>query len=547
MFLSRLSKRNKLILTISVFAVAFFLRSLIAYNFLVVDSDKLSQVSAAFSLIRGEGYTTPGVRAANIDSVIHTHLIQWPPVYSLALVPILKMTGYDVDLSCFIIDMIVALFFLSIFYLVLKLLNIPYWLRLLLLLYKGVEINDYVIYSNPTDLLGVSLWMVVIYSFAHFMKTQSRTFLWVMIILNALIPWFRYAYMPVTFVLPALMLFIWITSKNETGKPIIKVAALLSLSAIISVAALLLFNYANSGYLYYTVNANHGWYWYNLLYFGPVVWASFFDINFLLSQLSIGTGVPYLFWERLLRSINFFLFGGILIWLVYYLRKQRRDIKEQGVAYWFHLASGILAIGVLLSLAYVTVVNHRRVFGSVGGEWSYIEEPRYMLVVQLFIFMFICWQLFGRKYASTSTVLKIFRTAFLLVICLQTLHGFWFSAKIINGTAIKMANQTNWKETILFLDKMRERAKNEKVQLLLAGRNLDYKAYGGIHNLGVMINPLELNSIPICSDQPKLLLFRIKKGHESLYNDFLGRKDVRRSAVVNDFYFYEYYVPSCDR
>ena len=107
--------RQRIGLYLILFVLSVLVKWTIVYYYEVVSSDKLLHVAAANSIATGRGYSFPLVELSNPDSTLLRPVVEWPPLYSILLVPFLKLTGSDIETSCFIVDELQG-FFYSFFF-----------------------------------------------------------------------------------------------------------------------------------------------------------------------------------------------------------------------------------------------------------------------------------------------------------------------------------------------------------------------------------------------------------------------------------------------
>jgi len=118
-------ERKTKILYVGFIALAIIVKLTILYYYEVVSSDKSLQAAAAINIAEGKGYSFPVIPLDNSDTTVMRPVIEWPPLYSALLAPFFKVTGFDIELSCFILDAIAGFFLLLFFLLLMKKLQFP--------------------------------------------------------------------------------------------------------------------------------------------------------------------------------------------------------------------------------------------------------------------------------------------------------------------------------------------------------------------------------------------------------------------------------------
>jgi hypothetical protein len=318
-----LSLKKKYLLS-GVFLVAITLRLMIGLHYFDISGDKIYQTAAAWQISQGKGYTVPVADPLNLDSSYEKAMILWPPVYSASLAMLITITG-DVPLSSFILDSINSIIFLALVFWICTLLNFPFLLSLLILLFKATEINDTIFASTATDYMALNFWLATIIYCMKYLATKKRNHLAAFIILNALAPWIRYSSIPIVLVLPVLLV---IMGAWKREKDWMKSGVAATLVAIASTSLLLYFNFSRSGNFFYVLETTKGFYPENLIHLPPVIWMSMVNINFPLTQISLRTDIHYGTLTNWLKISN----AALIILLLWYITKTVKWVHLPGSA-----------------------------------------------------------------------------------------------------------------------------------------------------------------------------------------------------------------------
>src|ERR1700730_4187180 len=84
--------------------LAMLLKCLIIYNFRQLAGDKIPQLAGAVSIAKNKGYALPFVHPDDLSAIQYERVIEWPPLYSYLVAPFLRMTGFDLDRSAYMVD-----------------------------------------------------------------------------------------------------------------------------------------------------------------------------------------------------------------------------------------------------------------------------------------------------------------------------------------------------------------------------------------------------------------------------------------------------------
>jgi hypothetical protein len=519
------TKRN--IILACIFIVAIFLRLAMSICYFDISGDKIYQTAAAQSLVNGKGYTVPSVDPLDLDRVTDKPMILWPPMYSVLLAGLMKL-DIQTSTASFILDSINNIIFLILIYQICVLLNFPFWLSMLVLLFKATEINEIITSSTATDYMGLNLWLAAIITAIGFLKKPLFTTAAIFIVLNALTPWLRYANIPLVLVLPFVVLIAGIWKKHRST---IQISLVAGITALASTAFLLYYNHSRSGTFFYVLETTKGFFPENLLHLPPIVWTSIINVNFPLTQISLRTGIYYGDLNIALKITSAML---LIVLFVYVLRSTNWKMIRERPNYFFLLA-GVLSVGTLGSLALLSITRGRNY--QVDRLWTYIEDNRYMVIVTTTLMFYLLYEFIVRRKGNWIHHVLIF------LLIAETAHGIWVMAKRPLPMPGEISYNSGSPRTKNLLLERNAEAIKDKKELVLIDEDYDLRGFAVLNNISIMDDPTDLSRTIYRSQKNKRLFLRIIPGHESLFKVFLAQPGVREIGRFEKGVFFELDVP----
>jgi hypothetical protein len=501
--------------------ICLVLKSLMTIHFFNISGDKILQVAAASQIAKGRGYTIPtmdGIKPAQQP------LILWPPAYSVILVPLIQVTN-DITLSALIIDLAIAIGFILILYHILRRMEFPPLITALVLLFQSTQIHEAIADSASSDMLSLDLWLLAILSLVSYLHSRKLQALLLFILFNSVQPWVRYANIPLVIILPLALIAFGIWQKDNGHKK----AGLAALSlSIIATAFLLFFNYTRSGQLFFVLAAEKGFFPSNIVHLTPLTLMSMLNIDFLLTQLNLRTGIPYPILYTFARATNFLLLGILGIYCIKLF--SRRKIKGIGSSN----AELILAGTALISIAAFSIlsllsITRNRNF-NINECWTFIEEQRYMLPITFTIMLFLLYHFLVVNKMGQSLYSKIFPALLIAVMCFETAHGIWIIAKGPYPSLHKNAYPRNLPLTRALITKLQE-----KTPIILADEDYDLRGYGVLQGMPIFSEPKLINK---ANSDDHMILLRIRKGHEALFPAFFSQLGIEDMGITEGYQFY---------
>ena len=353
--------------------------------------DASYQLMAAKNLIAGQGVSLDTVSAADLSHVINTPLINWPPGYSFLVSPFMELTG-NYMIGAILLDVIMALVFMVVSVKILKLLEVPLYLRNLAFLLMGFYIYFFYFIAS-SDAIAIPFFLAGLYLFLKMIrygKIKAWNIGW-MVVFLFLFASVKYLFMPVALIIPAIIVVLgW----REPDKKLLR-AGLVSFFLLASgIGFILICQKLVSGSATYISQPERAFFPEHLLEAYPFIPASFLKPETLIELLPAGQG-----WIRHLYLVVHILLSILLtIFMVKSFRSRKPNERILTSLFYFITWSVSLCITVLLAFLSLRVAKEEIL---PGWFWTYIEEPRYyglaIVLIQLSVFVFASKSIYKRE------------------------------------------------------------------------------------------------------------------------------------------------------
>ena len=406
----------------TLFLLAVILKSVLLRSYLYIDGDRGLQVVAALELAKGNGYTIPLVDLNNINQVTNRVLLEWPPLYSIILAALLKITDGDLITSSMVIETTGVIVYLGAIWWLAKFIGLPRVVQMMLVWFKATEVYEGMYYSFPTDIIATACLLWAVYYFMKWLDQHSFHYILIVAVFLSAAFLFRYIYITSLFVLPVLL--IW-NGWNKKGNKYVRAGLVMALLVSLSIIIYLGFNKINTGSFTYLEEWKKGFYPAKAFNLVPLFWQAITHVTFLCMQFSILFDTPFsLFHSFLKRTSEIILVLMIISWIIrtssYDLLLQRSRDQQ------YFLSSGLICIPFMVVLIILSI---RIDFSTEdGGGWSYLIEDRYFLFPLTLILFAISWRLYMRQW-SRPGLQQVLKIAFVSALAFQVTHTVYIVAK----------------------------------------------------------------------------------------------------------------------
>jgi len=516
------------------FILAIVTKTLLTFYFLQLDNDKLFQAMAGKNLSEGHGFTLEQVHANNLSKNYYEPFIGWPPGYSV-LVAIIYSLVKDLNVSCFIIDVICIILFFILLRTLLRQLEFPEYLINLLVLFNGSTITIYIIQSTPTDFLAFLLIVYNCYlSIALFRQKKPRLQGMLLLVFNILPAWFRYMYIPVTFIIPGFLL--WNGWFKKDRKLLLHGVYAMGL-AIISVIVLLGFR-APFEPVEYIAISEKGIFWGNLLQITPALFTAFMDGNFFTVQLSQLTGVPYKKWAIIFQRAHLIPFLLLLMLLFYSSFKKRFLAADSWQV--FRMIGVLMALTIFFVLAFLSLTHNMNYPPPRDLIWTYVSADRYYIFIEFFFVLVAVKWLFMNDITA-SGLKNLARVLFLFLFAVGIVHGTYFTFKNFSSEKKNFADKTSENAVVHYIENTIRENKKKNIDVVVTGHT-------SMANMSILMGgkglfeSSELNTKTISADKPTKLVLVIQNAQFPFYSQFFRKEGQKLETKINEFYLYSYYI-----
>jgi hypothetical protein len=512
------------------FLLAIVIKILLFFYFQLLDTDKLFQAMAGKNLVEGHGLTIKQVHVSNLSKETYERLVGWPPAHSLFYAIIYSLFK-DLDVSSIIIDIICVILFFILLRKFLRQLNFPDYLINLLVLFNGFAITPYIEKSTATDYLTLVLFVYNCYLTIKLFTQKNPVLPGILLgIFNVLLAWFRYMYIPVTFIIPAIVL--WNGWLKKDRKLLLYGTYTMVLTALGVITLLSL----QEPYL---VATEKGIFWSNLLLLDPVLFSSFMNLKFFLVQLGHHMGISYEKGTRILRWINLVPFLVLLVALFYStLKRKLLAANSWQVFMTIGTLSGICIFFVLASLS---LTHNAHYPAPMAVFWTYVSEDRYFIILEFLIVILTARWLFMNT-GAVFPLQKLAQGLILFLFAIEILHGAYFLIKNFTWDRRNYVHIRAHNRMIQYIDYTIRENKKKNTEVVVASNDLSMPNRSVLMGGKGLFVPTELNAKEINAEKPTRILAGLDSIRLPFYKPFLNRKGIKFETKIGTFYFYSYYV-----
>lgn len=499
-----------------------------------VNSDKLFQAMAGKNFAEGHGLTIKQVHANNLSKEYYEPLVGWPPGYSIVFGIIYTLLK-DVELTCLIIDFIFIILYFIILRKLFNQLGFPLYLNNILLLFNASLITTYMTHSTPTDLITLVLSIYgCYYSIKLFLKEKAIPDLILLAVLNCIPAWFRYMYIPVTFVIPAF--FIW-NGWMKKNKRLSLYGILIFAAGLVSTMALLAFQKPYGTNVGYVPIAESGIYWSNLLKLSPILFSVFINTEFYALQLSTVTGLTFVTWMQAMKWINLILVTILCGWFLFF--SFRRKWLAASAWQTFVMIGGFTGLSIFGVLCYMSLTHSDHYAPPLQFIWTYVSEDRYFIFVELVILIITAKWLFVNQPVPFKPK-KLLQWLFLLALLIQFLHSIYFLGKDYTFDQRNISQTTIKRRMAAYIDNAINYNKKKGIDVVVTA-NTTLANRSVLSGGKALFETTELND-KLHTDKPIKLIIACKGKPSSFYSPFLETHEVIEEARIGPLNFYSYFI-----
>lgn len=412
------------------FLFAIANRIIFATLYSLVGVDTKLQLTYAENFLAGKGMGATKYFTSDLNTpVFDTHQV-FPPGFSFAIIPFLKIFEGDEYKAVFAFDIVVAILFVIAIRLLGKKAGLPDALNNIVTLIAGCSQYFFFMSWSSTDAISVCLILFALASFIDIINKKESISLLKAAgtgLLFCLPFFFRYMYLPIALLLPFFVFLFGVIMKSRD----LKISGLkISAASVFFLILLFVFSLSTSGNVLYVTNAGRGFFIDQITECYPFLPASFINIDFGAQLIQTISGLNYSKIIWFLKIINPVILILLLFLLWRYINRQRKSLQFSNHSLLIIVGS-FVSITILLLLAWLTLTYKALSWGYYS--WTFVQDPRYFAFIYAFIpiLFFVCLH-FYRSYLKNWFIRILLFIGF-CCFAIETIHGIYYNIKIISS------------------------------------------------------------------------------------------------------------------
>ena len=278
----------------TIFCIIFAIANRIIFATLYssIGRDARVQITLAKNLLAGKGMGVTKYFTTNLDLPVFDTTQLFPPGFTLSIIPFLKLFNNEYN-AVLAFDIVTLLLFIWSVRLLGKNAGISAAMNNFLTLVVGCSQYVFIMHGSSADTIALTF---LLFGFNTLIKIINRqqTLQWSNALFASLLfflpSFFRYMYIPVSFIFPLIILVYGIYFRNRS----LKLATLQLFAGVtIPVFLVLLLTYQYTGNSVYVVQTERGFFPGQLIHWYPYIPASFINIDFLAQLIARVSGAGY--------------------------------------------------------------------------------------------------------------------------------------------------------------------------------------------------------------------------------------------------------------
>ena len=409
-----------------VFAIANRIIFTSLYSLIGVDS-KLQLVYAE-NLLAGRGMGVTKYFTDDLNASVFDTQQVFPPGFSFAIIPFLKLFGGDENKAVLAYDIVVAVLFIIAVRLLGRKAGLSRELNNIITLIAGCSQYFFFMSWSSTDAIGVCLLLFSMVAVIDIVSKKEYLSLVRVIGIGFLfcLPFlFRFMYLPVAILMPLYILVSGIVLKNKELK--VDGVRILVVCASIVVLYFGLSSFASRNALYIT-DVGRGFFIDQFTAWYPFLPASIINIDFGAQLVQSVFRLDYSDTILILKIINALIFVLLIFLLWRYINGQKRAMQIYNHRNFIILGS-LLSLVIVLLLSWLTLTYKELSWGYY--KWTHVQDPRYFAFIYVFLplVLFVCLQHYRHFFRKRFVRLFVF-----IVFCtlaIEVFHGIYYNGKIL--------------------------------------------------------------------------------------------------------------------
>jgi hypothetical protein len=387
--------------------------------------DKMVLVLQSKNFLEGHGLSRNLYDFNTPDLPVYDLTPMWPPGYPVLLSPFLKLFDYNIYWATTTLDIITCLALIFIIRKLCRQMGFSNALINIATLIAGCFEYSFINESQPTDTISLVLLLLGISFLLRLISNKNSAFLLIATGIVLFSPClFRYNYVPVSLIIPLLILLAGVFKKDNSLKR--KGWGLLFVNAVLIVTLFFSLKMV-TGHAGYMIETERGFYPENIIHWLPVAPSSFINIAFLLSQLTQKLNISFSTGMLMLEVLNLITVLTIITFILFAFLK-KKIFAPITTLHWFgYIGFGICAV-IFISLGYLSLTYH--IQETPGAVWNYINEPRYFAFINIFLQLCLLGMILRYSFFKRNIFYKSIVFACSLLLFIEITHNLYFHTKV---------------------------------------------------------------------------------------------------------------------
>lgn len=411
----------------SIFCIVFAIANRIAFATLysTIGRDARVQITLAKNLLAGKGLGVTKYFTADPDRAVFDTTQLFPPGFSFVIAPFISLFKNDYN-AVLAFDICAAFVFIISVRLLGKRAGLSTAMNNLLTLVAGCSQYVFIMHGSSADTIALSFLLFGLSALIKIASTQ-RSLSWRVALFTSLLffipSFFRYMYIPISFLFPVIILSYGIYFKS---RPLNNSGLKLIAGVSVFVFLMLFLSYQYSGNPVYVVETGRGFFPGQLVHWYPYIPASFINIDFLAQLVARLPGIGYTDAFKIFEVVNVVLLLILMFCLLRYWFWKKIEMGNSSV---FIVSGTIISLSILVILAYFALTYKPQLYGIY--LWNYNYESRYFAFIYIFLpaLVLLCLSRYQSLLERFLYRTLLFTGITLMVI--ELAHGVYYNAKIV--------------------------------------------------------------------------------------------------------------------
>ena len=509
-------------------------RIVFATLYSIIGRDARVQITLAKNFLAGKGLGVTKYFAADLNTPVFDTTQLFAPGVSFIIMPFLKLFGNDEYKALLALDIVICIFFVIAVRSLGKKAGLPTAFNNILTLIAGCTQYTFFMSGTSSDTIGLTFILFGLSILVDIIEKPERKKL-VTLLLNSLIfflpSFFRYMYLPISFLFPIIIIAFGIFYKNKT----IRITGSWLLLFVVSFIIIMLFlsSWLNGNSLY-VIDTGRGIFFDQLIHWYPYIPAAFINIDFVAQLIARVTGVNYIDAFIFLEVVNIIFFLLLIFQLSRWFLFKRIQLNNSSI---FIISGTAISLCILSLLAYFALTYKPQLYGIY--LWNYNYESRYFAFIYIFLPILIL--LFLSFYTSflKNIIFKciLFTAAFLLFI--EVAHGVYYNVKIFTRHQDVLAIKDRVADYVQFPGMLKELGtKYPQYEILISASDQSFLHNASQLGYKAIFDYTNLNNIDLKVEKKSILLFPIHETDVWVMKDYLERRNPRIMTKLAGTVFY---------